>query len=66
MNEARRDAEQALALHGALGQADGNPLYELGIVQRQTGAMQEARATLRARARDPIASWATATPRPRC
>ena len=45
MDEARRHAEQALALQGALGQANGNPLYELGIVQRQTGAMQEARAT---------------------
>ena len=45
MDEARRHAEQALALRAALGQADGNPLYELGIVQRQTGAMQEARAT---------------------
>ena len=45
MDEARRHAEQALALRGALGQADGHALYELGIVQRQTGAMQEARAT---------------------
>ena len=45
MDEARRHAEQALVLQGALGQANGNPLYELGIVQRQTGAMQEARAT---------------------
>ena len=45
MDEARRHAEQALALHGALGQVDGNALYHLGTVQRQTGAMQEARAT---------------------
>ena len=45
MDEARRHAEQALALRDALGQADGVAVYELGIVQRQTGAMQEARAT---------------------
>ena len=45
MDEARRHAEQALALRDALGQADSNAALELGIVQRQTGAMQEARAT---------------------
>jgi predicted ATPase/class 3 adenylate cyclase/Tfp pilus assembly protein PilF len=45
MDEARRDAEQAVALRVALGQADSNALYELGVVQRQTGAMQEALAT---------------------
>jgi predicted ATPase/class 3 adenylate cyclase/Tfp pilus assembly protein PilF len=45
MDEARRHAEQALALRGALGQAGGDALYELGIVQRQTGAMEQARAT---------------------
>ena len=45
MDEARRHAEQALALRGVLGGAGGNALYELGVVQRQTGAMQQARAT---------------------
>jgi tetratricopeptide (TPR) repeat protein len=45
MDDARRHAEQALTLRGASGQADGVALYELGIVQRQTGAMAEALAT---------------------
>ena len=44
MDDARRYAEQALALRGASGQPEGVALYELGIVQRQTGAMAAALA----------------------
>ena len=45
MDEARRHAEQALALSNALGQSDGVAFFELGVILRQTGAMREARAT---------------------
>jgi tetratricopeptide (TPR) repeat protein len=46
MADARDYAEQALGLRSVINETDGVALTELGIVQRHTGAMDDAGATL--------------------